>query len=92
MNPIAEALRAITCKICGEQKRETNHWWLLSVAEKALPSDGLGKIPTVKQLVITEWNIIMAHFNGQHPVCGHGCAQKGVERFMTTGSIEGEKS
>ena len=61
-----------TCDVCGQQKQETNHWFML--------------FEHLDKLVITTWvtSDPTAHkkaANVKH-VCGEGCAQKALSKWM----------
>jgi hypothetical protein len=69
-----EAVRKIVaiCDVCGAQKKETNHWWRVSLRDGAFVFE---KAERVSDLA------------GATDVCGESCAVKLLQRFMQTGQI-----
>jgi hypothetical protein len=67
-----------TCDICGTKKGESGSWFLswndcLSNATK-------GTQPVVK---VTRWNLDHAHSPEVKHLCGAGCVNTMMDRFMT---------
>ena len=79
---------SFTCDICGAQKRETNHWWLLTTATLLVNSDGMPAPKEVRELRISQWCDELAINDQAKHACGQGCAQKLLERWMATGSLD----
>jgi len=63
-----------TCDICERAKGAVNHWWI------AYSDAGL--------LVVSAWNEDLASAEYTKHLCGNGCTQKMVERWLATGSVE----
>jgi hypothetical protein len=70
------------CAVCGALKRAINHWWLVFIL--------IAKVTTgpSQELAITQWRHDVAALPGYHPTCGNNCAQKLVERWLVTGSLD----
>jgi hypothetical protein len=71
-------LMQVCCDVCGQQKREVNHWWVLQ------PSRLTGPRTATKwyRLSVMPWNDEdAASMEAQH-ICGQACMLKAMERFM----------
>jgi hypothetical protein len=76
----------IECSVCGAVKGETNHWFLVHASEAW--TEGPKRAPELDSLEIN-------HFRERErgePVCGNNCAQKLVERWLQTGSLEAPRA
>jgi hypothetical protein len=62
------------CGVCGALKGATNHWHVLRVLYGILR--------------VQKFYPDFARSKGSVPACGRACAQKLVERFLETGSLE----
>jgi hypothetical protein len=86
---------AFRCDICGNPKRETNHWWMILTGEANSEnsghnhvenSDGHVTIPERRFLVVP-WQAELATREGVHHACGQFCVQRAMERFMSQQEI-----
>jgi hypothetical protein len=72
-----------SCRVCAAPKKETNHWYIVSIADRF----------ATKKILVSEWNVAMADLiaHGDRdftPVCGEGCTYKILSRWFTTRSFE----
>jgi len=70
------------CSVCGALKRDVNHWWLVSIVD-VTSAAGLSS-----DLMISQWQPDLAAHKGRRPACGSNCAQKLVERWLTSGTLD----
>ncbi|HET7873215.1 MAG TPA: hypothetical protein VFL42_11930 [Terriglobales bacterium] len=67
-----------TCDICERAKGAVNHWWV------AYTDAG--------RLVLSTWNEELAAADDAKHLCGNGCTQKMVERWLAIGSVEAARA
>lgn len=72
-----------SCRVCGAQKKETNHWYIVSIASHF----------STKKLLVSEWNVPMADLIAHGdpnfvPACGESCAHKLLSRWFTARSFD----
>ncbi len=60
--------QAISCDICGAQRRETNHWFI------AYEQSG--------ELRVSGWNFQRLHCPGTKHLCGENCLHKLLDEFL----------
>lgn len=65
---------------CEQIKRESNHWFVVSLTLDEPESGGTG-------FTCIRYTSGMEIYEGEKPVCGSACAQKLFEKFLTTGEI-----
>jgi hypothetical protein len=70
------------CAVCGALKRQTNHWWLVWIAE-IISSEGHRS-----ELEITAWTPELCKSERRSAACGSNCTQKLVERWLMYGRLE----
>ncbi len=66
--------QAISCDICGAEKKQTNHWYV------ACEQGG--------ELRVGGWNSRMRQRPGAKHLCGQTCLHKLVDEFMARASAE----
>jgi hypothetical protein len=89
------------CDICGNPKRETNHWWMILTNEKTDISDVQGDIQDGsrvdghstdnkgqnRRFLVVPWKADLATREGVHHACGQLCVLRAIERFMSDADI-----
>lgn len=63
------------CNVCGEPKRETNHWWkgyLINWDTMERPAG----------IMIVQWHVAVERETDIH-LCGEACATKKLSEVMT---------
>ena len=68
------------CDICGKQKSNINHWWLIWTE----PYSPHPAAPTRNLLKIYPWENMAAHDATVKHLCGQACLQKFVDRWLNT--------
>jgi hypothetical protein len=63
------------CTICGEERREANHWFVLVIGCMS------------RGLYFETWNDQLA-IQADGAVCGEACAHKALSRWLETGTLE----
>lgn len=58
--------QTITCDVCGKQKQQVNHWWLIAEFEDSIH--------------VSKWRDDDAE--GEKHVCGQECAIKSVSEWL----------
>ena len=78
-------VNTFACDVCGAQKRETNHWWIVAVIEAGLEPRTLEISPFTEQL----WKDCMeAEVVVERAIaCGEEHVQTLLSRFLSTGSL-----
>ena len=61
---------------CSEQRKETNHWFVMTT------------IPGAVGIYEFEKNAAMPKDEPRLHLCGQACVQKKVEQWLTTGKLE----
>lgn len=81
-------LRAFCCDVCGERRREVNHWWIVWV--DVTSSKQFCSIPFAPPV----WDRIQQRSRAEHRsiVCGEEHAQLLFARWMQSGSLEKPKA
>lgn len=74
------------CDICGKLKLESNHWWMVKLANVPYVQDGHHP----RQFALVPWNSEESRDAKVHHICGEGCATKALERFMSSGTLAAE--
>lgn len=74
------------CAVCGELKRDVNHWWIVSIGRV------LSSVGSYDELSITQWRSDLAALKNKYATCGTNCTQKLVERWLTTAKLEAPRS
>lgn len=64
-------IESYTCDQCGTQKKDTNHWWVMSI--------GLGN---AHLMLWDQTNEDFLNGNTALHLCGEACVQKKVSEFM----------
>jgi len=59
------------CDYCGEQKRETNHWWLRNLLVK-------------DAFLLDTWTDLKAATDDYEHICSEACATKALSKWMAT--------
>ena len=78
---------SFTCNICGTTKLESNHWWMITLGNVLCFEAG----QPPRHFTVLPWNDDESRNPDVYHVCGEGCATKALERFMSSGRIEGSK-
>jgi hypothetical protein len=73
--------QSFRCDICGKEKGQVNHWWMMWLLPKLLPYGAA--------VHIQGWEDRDAPIEGRKHLCGQECTHKMLDRFLTTGSMEG---
>lgn len=91
-SPAINPFRGYTCYVCGRQKGDVNHWWMLSI-EKAVAGngDGISSLSFIHRLTVNPWRQCMADDPSFFPACGSNDVAVLVERFLTTGTFEPQR-
>lgn len=64
-----------TCDVCGVQKKETNHWFLFSLAPTTFPSPEIFKGKLDGYIVFKPFDLERAKNSEYKHICGANCAQ-----------------
>lgn len=62
--------QAISCDICGAQRRETNHWFI------AYEQSG--------ELRVSDWTSQRLYYPGTKHLCGEGCLHRLLGEFLAS--------
>lgn len=74
---------AFTCDICGKTKGIANHWWMVMLGDVACCEDDQPQ----RRFTLLPWNPGESRNSEVFHLCGGGCANKALERFMTSGTL-----
>ena len=75
------------CNICGTVKLESNHWWMITLGNVFCFDEGQPS----RHFTLLPWNEEQSRNPDVYHVCGEGCASKALERFMSSGTLDGAK-
>jgi len=75
------------CNICGTVKLESNHWWMITLGNVLCFDEGQPS----RRFTLLPWNEDQSRNPDVYHVCGEGCASKALERFMSSGNLDGTK-
>jgi hypothetical protein len=77
---------AFSCDICGNPKREVNHWWMIITDHErteSSPAVGDGQENLLeRRFTVVPWNVALADKEGVHHACGQMCVLRAIERYM----------
>jgi hypothetical protein len=68
---------AVICDECSEERKETNHWWIVQIA---------GDRPS---FMCWPWDVGQHLVTARH-YCGQSCVLKAMERWMSEQVAEGK--
>jgi hypothetical protein len=77
---------AFSCDICGNPKREVNHWWMIITDhERTESSPAVGNSQEnllERRFSVVPWHVALADKEGVHHACGQMCVLRAIERYM----------
>jgi hypothetical protein len=76
----------VSCDVCGRQKREVNHWWVLHPSRLARTHG----MPKWLRTSVMPWDEEEAAAPNALHICGQACMLKAIERFMQGHEVERE--
>jgi hypothetical protein len=83
----------IRCDECQEEKKTTNHWWLIISLPLTTEGFRLSTGPSiVAQYAVGNFDENTARVRGVHAYCGTEHFQKALLRGLTTGSLDSPTS
>lgn len=62
------------CDVCGIQKGETNHWWIITLPDLASPARS--------ELILSPATDDQHRDSNDFDLCGAACVQKKVAEFL----------
>jgi hypothetical protein len=83
-----------SCDVCGNPKRETNHWWMIVTSEGKIGTTGTTDGPVENSSTVGDrsfqvipWKLELAAQENVHHACGQMCVLRAIERFMGESEI-----